>query len=55
MKNILQPSEKKEMAPRHQDKPKNNKKPNESGSLQIDGFVKIYDPNTKETYVEKRA
>ena len=31
------------------------KKPNETGSLQIDGFVKIFDPNNKEVYVEKRA
>ena len=31
------------------------KRPNETGTLQIDGFVKIFDPNTKEVYVEKRA
>ena len=31
------------------------KRPNETGSLQIDGFVKIFDPNNKEVYVEKRA
>ena len=31
------------------------KRPNETGSLQIDGFVKIFDPNSKEVYVEKRA
>jgi hypothetical protein len=30
-------------------------RPNETGTLQIDGFVKIFDPNTKEVYVEKRA
>ena len=31
------------------------KRPNETGSLQIDSFVKIFDPNNKEVYVEKRA
>lgn len=31
------------------------KRPNEVGSFQIDGFVKIFDPNTKEVFVEKRA
>jgi len=31
------------------------KRPNEVGTLQIDGFVKIFDPNTKEVFVEKRA
>lgn len=30
-------------------------RPNEVGSLQIDGFVRIFDPNTQEVYVEKRA
>lgn len=31
------------------------KRPNEVGTLQIDGFVKIFDPNTQEVFVEKRA
>lgn len=31
------------------------KKPNETGSISVEGFVKIYDPATKEIYVEKRA
>jgi hypothetical protein len=31
------------------------KKPNETGSISVEGFVKIYDPKTKETFVEKRA
>lgn len=30
------------------------KRPNESGSLRIDSFVKIHDPNTKEVIVETR-
>jgi hypothetical protein len=31
------------------------KKPNETGSISVEGFVKIFDPNTKEKFVEKRA
>jgi hypothetical protein len=31
------------------------KNPNESGSFSIDSHIKIFDPNTKEVYVEKRA
>ena len=31
------------------------KKPNDTGSISVEGFVKIFDPNTKEKFVEKRA
>ena len=31
------------------------KRPNETGSISVEGFVKIFDPATKETFVEKRA
>ena len=31
------------------------KKPNETGSIRVEGFVKIHDPKTKEVFVEKRA
>lgn len=31
------------------------RKPNELGGFDISGFVKIYDPNTNETFVEVRA
>jgi hypothetical protein len=31
------------------------KKPNETGSISVEGFVKIFDPNNKETFVETRA
>lgn len=31
------------------------KKPNEVNSLHVEGFVKIYDPNTKEIHLESRA
>jgi len=36
--------------------PKNNenKKPNEQGSVKIQGHIKIFDPNTKEVFVDKR-
>lgn len=32
-----------------------NRKPNDTGSISVEGFVKIFDPNTKEVIVEKRA
>jgi len=32
-----------------------NKKPNESGVINVEGFVKIFDPKNKEVFVEKRA
>lgn len=31
------------------------KKPNDIGTIVVDAFVKIYDPNTKEVFVERRA
>ena len=31
------------------------KRPNETGSIQVEGFVRIHDPKTKEIFVEKRA
>jgi hypothetical protein len=31
------------------------KKPDETGSVYIESHVKIFDPNTKEVFVEKRA
>ena len=30
-------------------------RPNENGALHVEGFVKIFDPNTQEVLVEKRA
>lgn len=32
-----------------------NRRPNETGSISVEGHVRIFDPKTKETYVEKRA
>jgi hypothetical protein len=31
------------------------KRPNETGSISVSGFVKIFDPKTKETFVETRS
>jgi hypothetical protein len=31
------------------------KRPNETGSISVEGFVRIFDPNTKEKFVEQRA
>jgi hypothetical protein len=31
------------------------KTPNETGGISVTGFVKIFDPNTKEIIVETRA
>jgi len=30
-------------------------RPNEQGSVSVTGFVRIFDPKTKETFVETRA
>jgi len=32
-----------------------NKRPNETGSVSVEGFVRIFDPKSKEVFVEKRA
>jgi len=31
------------------------KKPNDTGSISVEGHVRIFDPKTKEVFVEKRA
>jgi hypothetical protein len=31
------------------------KKPNETGAIRVEGFVKIHDPKTQQVFVEKRA
>ncbi len=31
------------------------KRPNETGSVSVQGFVKIFDPVSKQVFVEKRA
>jgi len=35
--------------------PAQPKRPNETGSVSVTGFIKIFDPKTKETFVETRA
>jgi hypothetical protein len=30
-------------------------RPNDTGSISVEGFIKVFDPSTKEVYVEKRA
>lgn len=35
--------------------PQTRRKPNEVGGIAVSGFVKIFDPNTKETILETRA
>jgi len=47
-KNTQQPAQPKFAAP----KPK---RPNETSAISVEGFVKIFDPKTKEIFVEKRA
>jgi len=32
-----------------------HKRPNETGSISVEGFVRIFDPKTQEIFVEKRA
>lgn len=31
------------------------KRPNETGSISVEGHIRIFDPKTKDVYVEKRA
>jgi len=31
------------------------KRPNETGAVSVQGFVRIFDPATKQVFVEKRA
>jgi hypothetical protein len=31
------------------------RRPNETGSISVEGFVRIHDPKSKEVFVEKRA
>ena len=31
------------------------KRPNDTGSVAVDGFVKIFDPNSRKVFVEQQA
>jgi hypothetical protein len=35
--------------------PKPEKRPNDTGAINVDGFVKIFDPKTKKVFVEQKA
>lgn len=35
--------------------PQQPRKPNETGVISVQGFVRIFDPNSNKVYVEKRA
>jgi len=35
--------------------PPATKRPNETGAISVEGFIKIFDPATKKVFVEKRA
>lgn len=41
--------------PIKQPEPNPVKRPNETGSVRVEGFVRIFDPKTQEIFVEKRA
>ena len=47
MENPNKPEEKVNPAP--------ERRPNESGSVQVDAFMRIFDPKSKEVFVEGRA
>ena len=34
---------------------KPEKRPNDTGSVSVDGFVKIFDPKTRKVFVEQQA
>jgi hypothetical protein len=38
-----------------QQQPKPEKRPNDTGTINVDGFVKIFDPKTKKVFVEQKA
>jgi hypothetical protein len=31
------------------------RRPNEAGTVQVEGFIRIFDPKTQQIFVEKRA
>jgi hypothetical protein len=47
-------SENNKMKENMQTNTQNSKKPNEQGSVSIQGHIKIYDPQTKEVFIDKR-
>ena len=41
--------------PTQQQQVKPEKRPNDTGSVNVDGFVKIFDPKTRKVFVEQNA
>jgi hypothetical protein len=38
-----------------QQQPKTETRPNYTGAINVDGFVKIFDPKTRKVFVEQKA
>jgi hypothetical protein len=38
-----------------QQQPKPEKRPNDTGSVSVEAFVKIFDPKTRKVFVEQKA
>ena len=38
-----------------QEQPKKDKRPDDTGSVALDSFVKIFDPKTRKVFVEQKA
>lgn len=41
--------------PTQQQQNKPEKRPNDTGAVSVDGFVKIFDPQSRKVYVEQKA
>jgi hypothetical protein len=41
--------------PTQQQQVQPEKRPNDTGSVTVDGFVKIFDPKTRKVFVEQKA
>jgi hypothetical protein len=41
--------------PTQQPAPQPEKRPNDTGSVAVDGFVKIFDPKNRKVFVEQKA
>jgi hypothetical protein len=41
--------------PTQQEQPKKEKRPDDTGSVALEGFVKIFDPKTRKVFVEQKA
>jgi hypothetical protein len=41
--------------PTQQPAPQTENRPNDTGSVAVDGFIKIYDPQSRKVFVEQKA